>query len=149
MGFSTFARKKPDNVIVSNKQKWYSCLCEYCTNVDLTLKALNKFAKSVKIETNISDRYAAISVTLCSKDDQAIHHRRECIERKCGNCRRDLLLTKLSNLLERHVNEEVEYVVWGKQEAVVNRKGQKNIKNADGEEKNIFKCYGHPPSRTP
>ena len=113
VGFSTFAANKPSNIHTSRKQQWYSCLCEACTNVDLKLRALNNFATKVrKPEQKVHDRYEALNITLCSKEENQKFHRLECINRQCENCSTDLFLAHLQPLLEEHGGESIEYAKW-------------------------------------
>lgn len=77
LGFSTFARKIFSNIKTGTKQQWYSCLCEYCTNVDLKISALNDFANKVDItDCKINDRYHAVKITLCDKEGSQFHKRK-------------------------------------------------------------------------
>jgi hypothetical protein len=44
ISFSTFDRLRPKNIETTRKQHWFGCLCEICTNVELKIQALTKFA---------------------------------------------------------------------------------------------------------
>lgn len=123
VGFSTFAKKVPHNIQTYNKQPWFSCLCEYCTNVDLKIKALNDFANKVgMVECKLKDRYHAVNITLCDKEDGRLFHKKTCVERNCEHCNKDLFISHLTPLLSNHGHEVVKYTVWEKQDLMKNGK---------------------------
>ncbi|MES9901055.1 MAG: hypothetical protein ABW168_00060 [Sedimenticola sp.] len=114
IGFSTFAAKRPSNILTSKHQPMYSCLCDVCTNIDLKLRTLNNFSDKVKKpEMKIRDRYQAVNITMCDKGENKFH-KIDCINRQCGDCQTDLLMAHLQPLLQEHGNETVEFAKWEK-----------------------------------
>lgn len=78
--FSTFKKLKPKHVLPFTSHKFKECLCEYCVNIDLQIKALN-----IVIPNQITDRYSLNRMTLCSEQ------KRSCANRECDNCGVDVL----------------------------------------------------------
>jgi len=121
--FSTFAKKRPSNIGTTKKQPWYSCLCEMCTNLELKLKSLNNFATKVgKSDTKIKNKYEAVNITLCDRNNNQFY-RLKCVERKCNDCRTDMIMVYLQPLVKEHGEEVIEYTRWDPVKTQ-NRKGE-------------------------
>ncbi|WAR17866.1 hypothetical protein MAR_032460 [Mya arenaria] len=105
--------------VPDTKSPWYSCLCEYCTNVDLKLKALNdSLHKYKKQECKVADRYHAVNITLCDKEDRQQFQNKCCIDRECHECGKDKIVGHFAPLLSEHGHEPVVYTVWERQQGV-------------------------------
>ena len=85
VGFSTFKKIRPKHIVPYTQHKFRECLCEYCVNVDLGLKALNTFGSSKgQANINITDKYCASQLTLCPKVDN--QYKKNCLDRNCPQC---------------------------------------------------------------
>lgn len=76
---------RPKHILPYTQHKFRECLCQYCINVDLGLKALNTYG-SLKGQTNlnITDKYCASNLTLCPKEDNK--NKKTCLDRNCPQC---------------------------------------------------------------
>lgn len=96
IGFSTFASLKPKAVQATNKQPWYSCLCDISTNVDLKLAPIFSLATRKRVDCVLSlikDRYKAVNATLCNFYGKFA--KLCCIDRTCGDCSSDHFMNKM------------------------------------------------------
>lgn len=59
-----------------------NCLSEYCTNVEMKVKAINQ--KNQK--SPVLSRYDLSKLSLCKKPEKSKFHKRECVERNCNEC---------------------------------------------------------------
>ena len=78
VSFAIFKRHRPANILPFTSHKYIECLCEYCENVDLKLKALNATTLPY---LRIQDRYSASRLTLCLKENGK--YTRKCLDREC------------------------------------------------------------------
>ena len=79
LSFSTFAANCPTNVKTTKQTVLISCLCEYCTNIDLKLRPKNLFSLKHMSDIKIKDRYEAINISLCPKLAGEKFHKIGCI----------------------------------------------------------------------
>ena len=110
IGRAKFSSLRPKCVCLQNKAKLQQCLCEYCTNIDLKLKAINQ--EVVKHKTNtIKNRYHLCDLTLCPKDGP--YAPLKCIDRLCPNCGVKGIQKFLGSLLEKSAEKPVSWNFWG------------------------------------
>jgi hypothetical protein len=89
------------------------------------------YARRVKVETSIRDRYEAVNVYLPfvkkKKDVNFIEGNvwKENVNIACSS---DQLVSSLSNLLQMHGHDAVEYTEWEKQDAGLNKKGNRKTR---------------------
>ncbi|WAR11448.1 LOW QUALITY PROTEIN: hypothetical protein MAR_025628, partial [Mya arenaria] len=135
VGFSTFAALKPRNVQPTTKQKWYSCLCDICTNVELKLVPLHTIASNAvqlekknhgnsdKLEKleNAMGVYQSVNATLCPYLGK--FGRKACIDRTCMECGTDMFMRQFQDLLIDHGTDEVTYTKW-ERSSIVKRDGK-------------------------
>ena len=108
ISFSKFVKLRPRNIKTMAHNKLVQCCCEYCINMELKLRAVNKVAvQHKKPDCSIKDKYEASRITLCPKDNA--HYRKTCINRKCKLCGVKKLDEKLNSL-----NDVEGTVMWGK-----------------------------------
>ena len=107
VSFSTFKRKRPNNILLSNSIKFVQCLCEKCVNIMLVMEPLNFFLKK-KPETGqpamnskISNAEELVKKTMC-KDVK-----RECIDRKCEFCGVSGLVETIKKLVKKTMCKDV------------------------------------------
>ena len=109
---SKFCELRPKHILTPTKAKLYQCLCEYCANVDLKLKAINTVSASVGVKCgDLIDRYHASDKTICKQTglDPMI----SCIDRKCGKCGTSLLMQYLDPLLQNCSSKMTTWQRWG------------------------------------
>ena len=81
-----FRQMRPMDVQPSYRNKKRKYLCEYCTNIDLKLEALSRYAASHRLQDIcVKDRYEMSRLTLCPKG-QTGEHKKACLDRKCDEC---------------------------------------------------------------
>ncbi|WAR17869.1 hypothetical protein MAR_032463 [Mya arenaria] len=103
--FSTFVKNKPSN-------PWFGCLCESCANVDLKLKALAQVAARSGSTIKVKDKYEAVAITLCEKDEGSAFHKLQCIQRQCLHCGCDGIVRYYQPLAEQNCMATVVYSKW-------------------------------------
>ena len=114
MSFMTFCRLRPKHVLTQKNRKLYQCLCEYCENVKLKLKALNSTADQENVkDLKILNEYDAVNITMCEKEEGAKFHRIQCIDRKCDDCGIKNLEEKLQPLISKDL-----HVKWNRWDLV-------------------------------
>ncbi|KAH3866975.1 hypothetical protein DPMN_030099 [Dreissena polymorpha] len=110
--YSTFVRNKPQTVESTRKQPLYGCLYDTCTNTDLKIKTLQQVAARFGSGVVVRDRYEAVTITLCKKEDGAAFHKLQCIQRQFGECGIDSIVCYFQPLVEEASNETVVYSKW-------------------------------------
>lgn len=109
VAFSTFAAKRPQNVVPLAKSKMIGCLCEYCENVNLKVAVLNKETKaSGQSDCVLKNKYDLVATTMCTKGEEE-YHASACIRRECDRCGVNLLREKLQPVMD---GKEVEWLMW-------------------------------------
>jgi hypothetical protein len=90
VSFPAFKRLRPKSVMPYTKHRFRECLCEYCVNIDLKLKAVNSFLSSHRHgDLKITDKYVLSRMTLCPKLDG--EYLKSCLDRECPDCGPHLL----------------------------------------------------------
>ncbi|XP_022107155.1 uncharacterized protein LOC110988172 [Acanthaster planci] len=112
VGKSTFYKLRPKYIKTVGSIKFRGCLCDYCENVKLKLKAV----KSKMTLEELS------SITLCQKGKDQKYNNKACIERKCQHCG----VTKMREHFEGlDTRKEVEWSKWMKvKEEKITKKGK-------------------------
>ena len=93
--YSTFAKCRPKHVRKMSNARLNQCLCEYCENVNLKVKAVNRISLR---HTRINHVYHAVALSTCQGGGKA------CAYRQCGDCDIHLLEEYLTPL-KNHVGE--------------------------------------------
>ena len=65
--FSHFAKLRPTQIRLMSTANLRQCLCEYCTNVELKLLAVNALAAKLKNECRIRHGYHAVDIITCGR----------------------------------------------------------------------------------
>ena len=100
-----------------------SCLCEYCVNIELKLKVLNRHAATPQLKScQIEDKYSASRLTMCPKIDGAQYYQKKCIERNCTSCGVKAIGNHLHALVQSGC--KLEWNRWVTQ-SYTNKKGEK------------------------
>lgn len=110
-----FWQLRPKNLKTVDNHKWVMCVCPKCTNVEFGVKCIKKLMNCgiVKIENNVvlNDKYDAMNLTLCKRDNGQKFNKAECVSRKCESCgvkfMQDLIKLDLEN-----ENKTVEWNRW-------------------------------------
>ena len=110
ISFSAFWNMRPENVKPLSKKPIVSCLCEYCTNIELKIKVFNGLARKANVDI-IKDKYELNRILLCPKSEGKGHYARKCVERACQNCGVSKLEAKLLTL-NCGGNENISWQVW-------------------------------------
>ena len=87
VGKSKFASLRPKNVKTFCDQQMQQCLCEYCLNVELKLKTVNKLIGRIcenAYEVKIKNTYCAVNMVMCPKEGK--YHKKDCIDGICNIC---------------------------------------------------------------
>ena len=122
ISFSKFVKLRPRNIKTMAHNKLIQCCCEYCVNIELKLRTINKTAILYKKnECCIRDKYEASRLTLCPKRGE--HYQKSCLQRECRQCGVKKVDEKLKPL--NHVRNSV--VNWGKWENVTKEKNGSSV----------------------
>ena len=76
--FSTFAKYRPSNVRTMMKSNLQQCLCEYCANVDLKLRALGNVCQM--FYCRIRHKFHDMQLSMCEGGGKS------CAYRTCSKC---------------------------------------------------------------
>ena len=106
IGYSTFVKLRPKNVVPYRQASWEQCLCEDCENVKRKLEALSYrgIPGVPKTVFHISD------ITLCPYQGQYPHML--CLLRKCSDCGLQNLEKFLGQLMSGLNFKHVTYKEW-------------------------------------
>ena len=100
LSFSKFTALRPKTVQTMSKSIFNNCLCEYCTNIQYKVKALNM--------QGIKTRYELLSRTVCPKPEGSRYYKIECVKRLCKLCGVDKFISQL-DLYKRH---NIQWYKW-------------------------------------
>lgn len=119
ISFSHFAKCRPSNVKLMQQCTLRQCLCEYCANVNLKLRAVNGIAARVNNICRIKHLYHAVDIITCGRIQGA--WQKTCAYRECNICNINKLDDHLRPLLQHQ-----ERLTWTKWEFQTNTvKGKK------------------------
>ena len=79
ISFSSFWNHRPAYIKPLTKKPHISCLCEYCTNIELKIKLFNEIARTKQVDT-IQSKYHLNTLMLCPTNS------RKCIESAWSSC---------------------------------------------------------------
>ena len=83
-----------------DRAKFVTCLCEYCLNVELKLRVINKTANKNNMNIGIMDKYQINILSMCEKTVNEVYYQKKCIERNCKKCGVNKVKEKLMPLIE-------------------------------------------------
>ena len=99
VGLTSFFKLRPTYVRKVGDIKFRGCLCEYCENITLKLKTLNRACDlQLQKDFKINDIHDLVSLTMCPLSDDDKYHSKECRERQCENCGVKKLMTHFDPL---------------------------------------------------
>lgn len=82
VGRSMFHKLRPANVKLASEQTLDQGLCEYCTNTNLKLRAINRLADTHKVQDcKIPDVYRVVEIIMCPKALESKFFKNECLDR--------------------------------------------------------------------
>ena len=84
ISFSHFAKCRPTHVRPMRQASLRQCLCEYCTNVELKLRAVNGIAARLDNNCRIRHVYHAVDIITCGRHEGV--WRKTCAYRECSTC---------------------------------------------------------------
>ena len=117
---STMCAYKPKYVILAGNTPLNQCLCDYCENCDLIIKALN----GIRIMDLPGNKYVAVNSTLCIQRESQFgtHYEfapHQCIMHSCEMCGEQKLKQLLeSNSTNRTVLAANRQMTWHKWQTV-------------------------------
>ena len=117
VSFSKFVSLRPKQVHTMSRNTFNNCLCEYCTNIELKVKAINFI---IGCKGDLRNRYNASRKTLCPKEDRFTFYKRECVERNCSSCGIDMIYN-ISDLLKKKCSK-LEWSKWENQTLTIQGK---------------------------
>ena len=118
VSFSKFVSLRPKQVHTMSRNTFNNCLCEYCTNIELKVKAINFI---IGCKGDLRNRYNASRKTLCPKEDRFTFYKRECVERNCSSCGTDDMIYNISDLLKKKCSK-LEWSKWENQTLTIQGK---------------------------
>ena len=121
ISYDKFAKLRPSNVKTMGKNTFFTCLCEYCTNVEMKLTSLKSFSSTKRLTHSVPEnKYEASRLTLCEKENN--HYKVECLHRSCRNCGIQQLDNKFQPLTEQYGEHMITWRMWENQRTVFNGK---------------------------
>jgi hypothetical protein len=134
IGYSKFCEFRPAHILLHNSNKLCQCLCEYCINIELMIRAVNRISVSCKRpEYKIPDVYKLSSRTVCPREEGAQFHKQACVTRECQHCGVQGITTWLNQLLEMHTGE-IEWYQYESEIVVKKNNGNGNTVNQETSE---------------
>ncbi|KAJ8042545.1 hypothetical protein HOLleu_13627 [Holothuria leucospilota] len=85
IGLAKFNSLRSKHVKPMSAAKFAGCVCEYCANFDLKVKAINTHLVAKQLSP-IKDTYEFSALTMCPKPDDSKFHKPECLKRTCTDC---------------------------------------------------------------
>ncbi|XP_063446520.1 uncharacterized protein LOC134726055 [Mytilus trossulus] len=132
ISFSKFSSLRPCNVKTMNKNAFNNCLCEYCTNIELKVKAIEKVVGNRSIVRN---RYDISKETLCSKALNSQFYHKKCLERRCDKCGPEKFTKSLTDVLNKK-STTLEWHRWENQ-TIIDRGVKKTRKMLQMKKNNV------------
>ena len=83
ISFSHFAKLRPIDIRLMSTANLRQCLCEYYTNVELKLLAVNALAAKIRNECRIRHMYHDVDIITCGRQDDRIW-KKCCAYNVCG-----------------------------------------------------------------
>lgn len=118
ISFSHFAKCRPTHIRLMRQSQLRQCLCEYCTNAELKIRAVNGIAARMNNACRIRHVYHAVDIITCGREDR--QWKKDCAYRECGTCSIDQLDHHLEPLLQHQ--GPVTWTKWESQVSIVNGK---------------------------
>lgn len=126
ISFSKFAAMRPNHMKAASKNKLRMCCCEYCSNVELKVQAINVFLKANgRQHLVLGSKYDVASATLCDKQESGFHAK-TCIDRKCRDCGVHRLRQQLQEVLDDHADSILTWRAWVLQKETYQNSAGKN-----------------------
>ncbi|XP_045207653.2 uncharacterized protein LOC123559695 [Mercenaria mercenaria] len=119
VSFPKFVSLRPKSVKTMQKNYFNGCLCEYCANLEMKVKALKKIVPKVKgkeSEFVINSRYDLLKMTLCARKEGAKFNERGCIDRMCSKCGPVKIETYVKSALHRRQGTKSNTIEWSRWE---------------------------------
>ncbi|XP_038055189.1 uncharacterized protein LOC119727393 [Patiria miniata] len=125
IGKSSFFKLRPKHIKSSTTNKLRGCLCEYCTNFNLKLQAVNNLCTAYsKQACRIHDMFTASDMTLCPKQPGKRFHELKCIDRRCNKCGVQAVSQHLHPLLEAAEGKVVKWSKWQRMKETITKAGK-------------------------
>lgn len=117
---SQFFKFRPIHIKSMTKAKYRGCCCEYCENITIKLKTINKFLHENQNESKLNNNWDVTALTMCKKGEER-YHNLSCIQRKCSECGVKMLQKHLNGL---DVTVQTSWKRWEKLETSVWKSGK-------------------------
>ena len=118
IGFSNFAKHRPRHVRLASKNPLRQCLCEYCENVSLKIKAINAIAAVFNNNCRIRHAFHAVDIITCGREEG--RWKMDCISGSCHSCSPEKLEEHLHPILQRQ--GQTSWHRWESTATVINSK---------------------------
>lgn len=116
IGSSSFYAIRPKHIKLASAIKYRGCLCEYCTNVDLKIDAINHVAHANNMKSKFHGVYHLSKMTMCDKTGSQKYNKRACILRECSKCGTSIIQKHMSDLEEKQGDKLIKWKQWEKVE---------------------------------
>ena len=113
ISFSKFSKLRPMHVLPACKTARMQCLCEYCVNIKFKLHALHN--KCHRVQMNglvITHKHELSYFTLCSRDEEELYHRRNCVDKECDACGTRKVNEHFEPLVQNFNDDEMTWKCW-------------------------------------
>lgn len=118
IGMKKFYNLRPSHIKPVGTMKYRGCLCEYCTNIDLKVVAINKVAHRQKMCSKFQGVYDVARVSMCPKIGDAKYNNPSCIRRQCKDCGSYLLSDHVQDILDTNGEKPFAWKKWEKKSII-------------------------------
>ncbi|XP_033098535.1 uncharacterized protein LOC117102392 [Anneissia japonica] len=112
IGLKKFYELRPSHIKTVGTMKYRGCLCEYCTNIDLKVTAINNIAHRWNMPSPLQGVYDVARLSMCLKEGQ--YHKPACIARECVDCGTSQLKCHLKPIKISQGEKPIKWRKWEK-----------------------------------
>ena len=110
ISFSKFSSLRPKTV---QHNKLRACKCEYCSNVQLKVEAINKMLCRYGNQNKLlGSKFQVAGRTCCQAHPRRHLHSKRCIDRKCDDCGVSAVRSHLQETLDQHADKKSTWIAW-------------------------------------
>lgn len=111
ISLSSFKKQRPKQILTMDKEKFRTCLCEYCLNIEFKLESINRTCElENQKHLKLNDRFDCVKMSLCDKDSD--FNKRECLERNCSMCGVHKITTHFQPLSQMSGEKTLKWKRW-------------------------------------
>ncbi|WAR17871.1 LOW QUALITY PROTEIN: hypothetical protein MAR_032465 [Mya arenaria] len=111
VSLSSFKNHRPKEVLTMDKEKFRTCLCEYCLNIEFKLEAINRACSGENLKhLKLKDKFESIEKSMCEIKSGSTN--KECYDRKCSSCGIHKITKHFQVLIKKDGEKDVKWKRW-------------------------------------